>query len=305
MLPVRGLRLLMIAAGLLCVLFPVLAQEEDMALPEERAALFDYDADVDLQVVVVDTEERDGVTVQNITFVPVPDEDPVKGYIVTPNTDDESYAGILWGHWLGEKNSNRNQFLDEAVALAQDGVVSVLIDTMWAQPGWYGSRSARLDEDYEIGVAQAIHFRRAMDLLVAQPKVDAERIAFVGHDYSGMYGMLASAVDGRAKAYVFIAMAPSFYDWAFFLSQPKDEAAYFAENDVLEPMTYLPFIKGDMLFQFAQEDFYVSEERRQLIVDTAPDTSEVKLYAEAEHSMDTPEIAEDRDAWLREKLGLD
>jgi dienelactone hydrolase len=306
MMPVPRFCLLAVAVGVFsCSLLPVLAQEEEPVLPKERVALFDYDADADLQVEVIGTEERDGVTVQDITFVPIADEDPVKAYIVTPGSDAESFAGILWGHWLGEENANRNQFLEEAVGLAREGVVSVMIDTMWSKPGWYGARSSKLDEDYESGVKQVIRFRRAMDLLLAQPKVDPERIAFVGHDYSGMYGMLASAVDARASAYVFIAVAPSFYDWAFYVNKPKDEAAYFAENDVLEPMEYLPFIHGKLLFQYAGEDFYVPDDRRRLALNTAAETREVKIYEKAEHSMHDPEIAQDRDAWLLEALKAD
>jgi dienelactone hydrolase len=296
----------LLALGMMvCVLCPVFAQEDDPMLPEERAALFDYDAKIDLQVEVIGTEERDGVTVQDITFVPIPDEAPVKAYIITPNDKAEQLAGILWGHWLGEKNSNRTQFLEEAVSLAREGVVSVLIDTPWANPEWYRQRSAKLDEDYESGVQQIIRFRRAMDLLLAQSNVDPERIAFVGHDYSGMYGMVASAVDNRASAYVFTAVAPSFYDWAFFRSKPKDEAAYRAENDVIEPMAYLPFITGDILFQFAGNDFYVKEDRRQLALDTAPASTKSILYEKADHAMDEPDIAEERDAWLREQLELE
>ena len=79
------------------------------------------------------------------------------------------------------------------------------------------------DKDFESGVSQVIRFRRVMDLLVQQPDVDPRRIAYVGHDYSGMYGMPAFAVDGRASAYVFIAVAPSFYDWAFFRGEPEDK----------------------------------------------------------------------------------
>lgn len=305
MRPIPRFRLLgLVLLSFLCVLLPVVAQEEEPVLPAERVSLFDYDTEADLEIEVIGTEERDGATVQDITFVPIPGEDPVKGYIVTPTADAESYAGILWGHWLGEKNANRDQFLEEAVKLANEGIVSVMIDTMWSEPGWYGARSETLDEDYERGVKQVIHFRRAMDLLLEQPKVDSERLAFVGHDYSGMYGMLASAADNRASAYVFIAVAPSFYDWAFYRSKPEDEAAYFAENDVLEPMEYLPFINGKILFQFAGEDFYVPDERRRLALNTAAETREVKIYEGVEHSMDTPEVEADRDAWLREALEI-
>jgi dienelactone hydrolase len=271
-------------------------------IAENQSTLFAYNQNAPFDLQVLSSEDRDGVTIQDITFVGVAGSAPVSAYLVTP-AGAGSFAGILWGHWLGEENSNRIQYLEEAVELAKSGVISLLPNAMWSQPGWYSSRV--LDQDYANGVRQVIEFCRAMDLLLAQPQVDAARIAFVGHDYSGMYGTLAAVKSNKAKAYVFVAVTPSFYDWAFYSTQPADKEAYLRQNDPLEILRHLPQIKnGSFLFQFAATDEYVPEEKRSEFYATAPEPKTLKVYDDATHQMHTALIAADRDAWLKAQLGL-
>lgn len=271
-------------------------------IAESQSTLFAYDQNAPFDLRVAGVEDRDGVKIQDITFVGVPGGDSVSAYLVIPSGNGP-FAGILWGHWLGEENCNRTQYLAEAIELAKSGVVSLLPDAMWSKPDWYGKRV--LAEDYANGVRQVIEFRRAMDLLLAQPHVDASRIAFVGHDYSGMYGTLASAADQKASAYVLIAVTPSFYDWAFYAKQPDDPDAYRQQNDPLEIMRHLPQIKnGKFLFQFAAHDEYVPEAKRNEFYATAPEPKTLKVYDDATHQMHTAPIAADRDAWLKAQLGL-
>lgn len=303
----------MFRRALLCLIIlmitalTVLAQEKDEPMTfEDQAALFNYDASVDFNVTEVSMETRDGATIHDITFISQPDLPPVTAYLVTPEnmSSDDHFAGILWGHWLGEENSNRNQFLEEAVSLAPKGTVSLLVDAMWSKPGWYQSR--KLDEDYQHSIEQVIAFRRAIDLLISQPNVDAERVAYVGHDYSGMYGTLAAGLDQKAKAYVFIAVTPSFFDWAFFAAEPESRVDYIRQNAVLEPIPYLLQIhNASFLFQFAREDVYVGRMKGAEFYGSAADPKELKVYDDVDHSMNTDQIRADRDAWLTEQLGLE
>lgn len=268
----------------------------------EQIALFDYDKSVDFGVKENGVEQRNGVTVKDITFVGQPDADPIAAYLVTPEGEG-SFAGILWVHWLGEEKSNREQFLDEAIDLAKSGTVSLLIDGMWAKHGWYNER--KLEEDYANGIKQVIAIRRAMDSLLAQPNVDPARIAFVGHDFGGMYGTLAAGIDQKAKAYAFQAVTPSFFDWAFYSKQPEDKDAYLQQNAPLEPMAYLRQItNASFLFQFAKNDFYVPDQKREEYYANASEPKKLLVYEQAEHSMALPEIRENRDTWLKAQLGL-
>ncbi|MEQ8676144.1 MAG: hypothetical protein RIC84_23205 [Aggregatilineales bacterium] len=269
-----------------------------------QADLFTYDSALPLDVHEIGSSTRNGAIIKNITFVAAPQTDPISAYLVLPETDGEgTNAGILWGHWLGEEHCNREQYLDEAVELARAGVVSVLPDAMWSQADWYGNRVPA--DDYANGIAQVIAFRRALDVLCGQSGVDAQRIAFVGHDYSGMYGTLMAGVDHRPKAFVFIAVAPSFFDWAFFANQPESRVDYIRQNAPLEPMDYLRQIKNaSILMQFAKHDVYIGHMKNREFFHNAPEPKALKMYDEADHSMNLPEIRADRIEWLKENLGV-
>jgi dienelactone hydrolase len=267
-----------------------------------QARLFEYDRRAPLAVREVSSEKRGAVSVRDVVFRPVPGRPEVKAYVVRPDGAGP-FAGVLWMHWLGDPaTTNRTQFLDEAVALAARGVVSVLPDAMWAAPDWYGKRV--LAEDRANSIAQVVAIRRAMDLLAREPGVDAARLGFVGHDYGGMYGMIAAGVDRRAKAYVYVAVTSSLNDWAFFANQPASKQAYLRENADLELSDYVRQVKdASTLFQFASHDEYVAKSDTIVVFNAASQPKERRFY-DGDHGMNVPKAREDRAAWLAEKLGL-
>jgi dienelactone hydrolase len=261
---------------------------------------FDYDKSAPLDVRELGVEQRGGATVHDLTFVGV--KDPIKAYLVTP-AQPGPHAAILYVHWLGDPaTTNRTEFLDEAVALAGRGVVSLLVDAMWAQPKWYGQRVP--EEDYDRSVQQVIELRRALDLLLAQPGVDSQRVAYVGHDFGAMYGMIAGGLDRRAKTYVFMAGVPHFIDWALFARQPKDLAAYRRQIAPLDPVNFVPALApATVFFQFANKDEYVSATQATEAYAAAGVRKQMTTYA-AGHDLHTAEVAADRVAWLAQELGL-
>jgi dienelactone hydrolase len=279
---------------------PAHASAADVA---EQAAVFRYDASAPLQVAEAGVETEGGAAVHDIRFTPIPGRDPVKTYLVVPEGKGP-FAGVLWVHWLGEPaTTNRMQYLKEAVGLAPKGVVSLLVEAMWSAPDWYGKRVP--EEDYDNSIRQVIALRRAMDLLSSRPEVDKARLGFVGHDYGGMYGMLAAGVDRRARTYVYVAVAPSLSHWAFFSRQPASKAEYLRKNAVLELTDYLRQVKNaSTLFQFANNDVYVSRADTTVVLGAAVAPKEKRFY-DADHSMSTAQIAADRDAWLLKELGIE
>ena len=264
-----------------------------------QAALF-RSPNGDLAVTEVGVEDRDGVTVHDITFSPGAGE-RVKAYLVIPKVSGR-FAGVLWGHWLGEpQTSNRGQYLAEAAALSSKGIASLLVDCMWSAPDWYEKRVP--EHDFENSIRQTIALRRAMDLLASRPEVDRNRLGYVGHDFGGMYGMLMAGIDRRAKAYVFVAVAPSLNDWAFFGSQPRSKVEYLRQNAPLELTDFLHHVaNASTLFQFANADPYVSRASTGVLLSAANSPKERRFY-DADHAMNKPEIARDRDAWLVKELG--
>ncbi len=268
---------------------------------EARIALFNYD-EVTFDPVQIGEERKGSVTIQDIRFVGIPGRDSIRAYLVVPDGPGP-FAGVLWGHWLGHHTSDRNQYLEEAVALASKGVVSLLINTMWSEPGWYENRV--LEEDYESSIQQVIEFQRSMDLLLSLEYVDSERIGFVGHDYSGMYGSIAMGAKPRAKTHVFIAVTSSLYNWAFLLKQPKSKLEYVRKNAVFELTDFVRRIEGSVLCQFSKTDPFIAKTDGNVFFNAV--TSEVKERKryDAGHFMEGEDIVADRTAWLIKELGLE
>jgi dienelactone hydrolase len=261
---------------------------------------FSYDKSAPLDVHQAGSELRGGATVRDITFVGI--KDPIKAYLVTPASSGP-HAAILYVHWLGDPaTTNRTEFLDEAVALAGRGVVSLLVDTMWAAPKWYGQRIP--EEDFDRSVRQVIELRRAMDLLLTQPGIDAQRVGFVGHDFGAMYGMLACGVDRRARTCVFMAGVPHFIDWFLFARQPKDLASYRQKIAPLDPANFVARLApASVFFQFANQDEYVSTTQAADFYAAARPRKHMATY-DAGHALHTAEVAADRIAWLARELQL-
>lgn len=293
-----------IAILLSALAFTAAPSRADTPAPDsfaDRVALFAYDTHADLAVQERGVEQRDGVAIHDLSFVAVPaTQQRINAYLVVP-PGKGAHAGVLWVHWLGEaKTSNRTQYLDEAVALAGKGVESLLVDAMWSDPDWYAKRDP--EQDFDASIRQTIALRRAMDLLVSRPGVDAKRLGYVGHDFGGMYGMLAAGVDRRAKTYVFMAVAPSLLEWAFFATQPKSKIDYIHKNAALELSEFVHRIdNASVLFQFAKNDAYVSRASTGVLLNAANAPKDRKFY-DADHAMNKPEIAQDRDAWLLKEL---
>ena len=296
---------LVASLGLLAVPAQSVAQGDEF---QAQRALFNYDGNVPLGVTEKGVEKREGVAIRDVTFNALMGRE-VAAYIVTPEGKGP-FAAVLWVHWLGEPaTTNRTQFLEEAVKLASQGVVSVLVDTMWStavNPDWFAKRVP--EEDHGNSIKQVIALRRGMDLLLSQPGVDRARVGLVGHDYGGMYSMMMAGADQRAKAYVYVAVVPSLNDWAFLGPQPKSKAAYLRQNSMLELTDYLGQVRNaSTLLQFGNKDVFISRVDTGIIARAAgiaqKDLAAYRKFYEADHAMILPEIAADRDAFLVKELG--
>ncbi|MCA1650329.1 MAG: hypothetical protein LC753_08625, partial [Acidobacteria bacterium] len=184
---------------------------------------FEYDRAVPLDIKETSVRKQDGVSLHEISYASASGTRN-GATLVTPASPAERAPGILFVHWYGPPapTSNRTQFVPDAVALGARGAVSLLIDTPWSSPEYMRKRTR--DRDFAQSVAQVKELRRALDVLLAQPGVDAARVAFVGHDFGAMYGTLAAANDPRISAFAFMAGTTAFSDW-FLFGQPRLQGA--------------------------------------------------------------------------------
>ena len=311
---VRGLLLLLLGA-LACVLpspaargFEAPAQEEaTRAGGLER--LLAHDAGPPLDLKVVGSQRREGVTVDDLTFRGVTAGGaPVQAYLVRPSEGAGPFAGVLFVHWFAPPHptSNRTQFLDEARTLARRGAVSLLVSTFWSDPARY--RGRRWQDDYQNTINQAKELRRALDVLTTRPGVDARRLAYVGHDYGAMFGALISGADARPKTFALIAGASRFPDWYLYGSASGvpagDDLEHFRRQFApLDPVNAVAGSKASFFFQFGEDDRFTPRKDFVELYLAAPSPKRMATYA-SDHAMSAEIIRHDRAAWLAEQLGL-
>ena len=179
------------------------------------ASQFDYDPNFSPDIRVVQSQEEDGVSIQNLTFR-TPFGYRRAAYLVSP-LKAQSCAAVLFAHWLEtwDPTANRRQFLAEAKTLSAKGAVCLLVETMWSDQDWFIKRSHQ--DDVENSIRQVVELRIATDLLLAQQAVDPTRFGYVGHDFGGMYGVLTGSIDRRASCYVIMAIHPTLLRLVFIL----------------------------------------------------------------------------------------
>ena len=216
-----------------------------------------------------------------------------------------SFAMILYSHWYepGSPDSNRSQFAEEAKEMACSGAVSLLIETLWSDPDFFLKRTQ--DDDAQNSVEEVVNTRRAMDLLLSQPNIDPKRFAYVGHDFGGMYGVLAGSLDQRPSHYVVMAATPRFPDWYLYSPKLEGEAreAFIRQMSEIDPITHVPNLSpAGLLFQFGTNDPHVPKERAEEFFTAAKNPKEIQWY-ESGHGLNEA-ATDDRKAWLKEKLKL-
>src|SRR5713226_1242695 len=96
---------------------------------------FDYDSKAPLNIQEASLEHRGNVAIHDISYAS-PKGGRVPAYLVVPEGKGP-FAAVIWGHWYWRSSEffNRKEFLDEAVALARAGVVSLLTTGPGARVG--------------------------------------------------------------------------------------------------------------------------------------------------------------------------
>ena len=215
------------------------------------------------------------------------------------------HAGILWVHWLGDPpTTNRTEFLSDARALALRGATSLLVDAPWAKPDWF-ERGRRPETDARDIAAETAALRRALDLLAAQPGIDRHRIAYVGHDFGAMAGVLLTAADRRVRWAVYLTPTLSFWEWYLLGRQPADAAAYIRTMSAFDLPPYLARSQAaGTLVQTARHDAYVSSATAAAFRNALPARDRTLKAYDTDHAMVSPAATADRLAWLAQRLGL-
>jgi len=275
-----------------------LAQRND-----SRQSLFDYDRSTTLDLKEVSARDQDGVSIRDINYAAYnPVHKRIDAYLVKPKRRGR-FAGVLFFHWLGKVKSDRNEFLDEAIALAKQGTASLLIQGHFP---WIEEPSEAQADRRQI-IDQTIEVRRALDLLLSQPQVDRRRIGFVGHDYGAMYGSIVSGIEKRVRAYVLMAATPTFSDWSLKywpVTAKAGEEVYRQAMKDLDPINYVSHATpASLFFQFAKSDKFIPRATALTYFNAASRPKQIRWY-DTVHEMNVEAARRDRRAYLTRRLGL-
>ena len=210
---------------------------------------------------------------------------------------------ILYVHWYEpeSRDSNRSQFVNEAVEIAKNGAICLTVETLWSDPDFFVKRTQA--DDMQNSMEEVVNLRRFMDFLLDLPNADPKRFAYVGHDFGGMYGVLAGSVDQRPTHYVIMAATPRFPDWYLYLPKLEGEPRekFIQEMSGIDPIAHAANLSpAPLLFQFGDNDPHVPKERAEIFFGAAKEPKEIKLY-KAGHGM-SEESTLARKEWLKNKL---
>ena len=294
-------RWLLILTILVTVASTSAAQAQNKTAPFKKQS-FDYKKTA-LDLKEDSVKEQDGVKIRDVNYSSYsPERGRVKAFIVTP-PGLGPFAGVLFFHWLGEPNGDRNEFLNEAIALAKRGTVSVLIQGYFP----WAVEPINAETDRRRVVDETIEVRRALDLLLAQPGVDRKRIGYVGHDYGAMHGSVVAGVDKRVKTYVFVAAMGTFDDWSLkYWKGPRQSGAdaYRTGMASVDPINFVSrAAPASLLFQFSKADKYISKETAEAYYNAASQPKQV-LWYDTDHAMNLEAVRKDREDWLARELRL-
>jgi dienelactone hydrolase len=272
---------------------------------------FDYDQKAPLDLKQIGVQHREHATVYDITYAS-PKGGVVTAYLVVPKGRGP-FAAVIWGHWYWENSSmrNRKQFLDEAIALAQAGVVSLLPDGPVARPGYVESKEPLNDQQVVNLVHAVVDMRRAADVLLARKDVDPKRMAYVGHSYHAMVGAFLTGVDRRFKAYVLMASSLSdevdlktkeLQDYRQKIGPDKFDA-FIAKYSWTDQGKYVSHASPAVVFvQFANQEPFLTPDRATQHAAVVSEPKQIKFY-EAPHALNA-EARRDRIQFLIEQLKL-
>jgi len=272
---------------------------------------FDYDQRAPLGIKEKGFERRGEVAVHDITYAS-PKGGDVPAYLVVP-AGKGPFAAVIWGHWYWDNSPmrNRNEFLDEAVALAPAGVISLLPDGPAARPNHLASKDPLDGQEALDFLQQVIDMRRGVDVLLARKDTDAKRFAYVGHSYNAQVGALLSGVDRRFKAFVLMAgfmsgeLARRTPEFEAFRQQvgPEKLDAFFEKYSYLDQGKYVSHAAPAFVFlQYATQEKSLTAERARQHAAIVSEPKRFKIY-DAPHALNA-EARRDRIAFLTEQLKL-
>jgi dienelactone hydrolase len=204
---------------------------------------------------------------------------------------------------------NAAEMTGMGVALARRGAVVVALDAPFAQRGGSPIRFTETDSAEQVQLVTDL--QRAVDLLVARPDIDANRLGFMGFSYGAAMGALFVGIERRLKTGILVVADGGLVT---HFTGPDDAGALagltcaqrrrWLESMIpIEPVKYLGFAPPtSLLLQSGTTDDLVPVRDAERLHDAAREPKTIRWY-NAGHGLNA-EAAHDRQVWLQERLGM-
>lgn len=203
-----------------------------------------------------------------------------------------------------------DQHLNEAIELAGKNVVSILIETPWANPDEFIKIAMECIEQpkkyYDFLIKTAIDLRRAVDLMMSLNDKNIKRVGFVGHSFGALFGGILSGIEKRIVTYVLMAGVGSFTDVALMnIPDLKGESLEKFKKPMypLDPVHYVSHAApSELFFQFGIQDTFYSRETFVDFYEAGSMPKSIKWY-NSNHFLNE-EACKDRMEWLINQFKL-
>jgi dienelactone hydrolase len=259
---------------------------------EDLVHLFDYDALAPLDVEETGVRNEGSVSVHALTYAS-PRGGKVPATLVLP-AGKGPFPAVLYMHGVG---SPPDQFLNEAIAMAQKGLAGLLIAAPYTRRS--GQKMKLAATDLDEFVQCVVDLRRGIDLLASRPDIDPARIGYVGHSYGAIAGGVLTGLEKRIKATVLMAGAAQWTPWLARMGAKPD---YVARMAVTNPDAYVGHAApAALLLQNGRRDNTFAAQDAENLLAAASSPKELKWY-EADHNLNE-QARRDRDEWLLQQLG--
>ena len=282
---------------------------------------FAYDAGRPLDVGRKLAVTRDGYTEQALTFAsPVQGRVPAALFVPSDKPQGRRPAVIFLHGLPGDLNT----MTPLAAAYARAGWVGIALSAPYSRPDLpYRRDLARLlpaplfDKHDQLEVIQAVQdIRRAIDVLVAHPQVDAKRIGVVGFSYGGALAILAAVADPRIAAVSLMAPSSGLASWmrhttdthiaklAFHELPAADQAAWLQLMDTVDAGDWLRRLPRALpiFIQAGRTDQALPLADLNRLIDAAGSRASVKWY-DSGHAL-VPSSQLDQAAFLEQHFGV-
>ena len=282
---------------------------------------WDYDKSAPLGIKQAGVQHRGKVTVYDISYAsPVgdrgaavgPNGGTVTAYLVVP-AGKGPFPSVIYGHWCmpGSEKKNRTEFLDEAIVLANSGVLSLLPDHVIVHPGFKVDETPLNETQIAVEVQQDVNLRRGADLLLARKDVDPKRLAYVGHSCDATAGGLLSGIDKRFRAFVIMAgglseeadkSTKSYQDYRQKVGAERFDA-FLAKFGWMDAGKYVSrAAPASMFLQFATDEPFLNADMAKRYLDVVSEPKRLKIY-HAQHALNS-EATRDRVTFLAQQLSF-